>query len=225
MTRAELNEWLEASAWSRLYWARIWRRSEQLDSDGCTAVPDWLEYTCREHDVHFRTHHTLYRVPITWGQSNYAYRVRIQQGSAFAGLRIPYLVDSFGFLSPVSWWRWAVLSVVSWRAWDKKISVEEQARRGLMITLCGPREFAAEFQEQYDRLTKAGHIVLSYNYSDEDTGELLDPLQRRRIDASDEIFVINPGGVIDEQTHAEIEYARTLGVPAVYLEPLPSPPS
>ena len=47
----------------------------------------------------------------------------------------------------------------------------------------------------------------------------LDELHKRKIDMSDEIFVINKDGYIGSSTESEIRYARAHLKEIVYLEP------
>ena len=47
---------------------------------------------------------------------------------------------------------------------------------------------------------------------------MLDEMHRRKIDMSDEIFVINVGGYIGDSTKNEIEYAKRKGKIVKYLE-------
>ena len=47
---------------------------------------------------------------------------------------------------------------------------------------------------------------------------MLDKMHRQKIDLSDEIYVINPGGYIGESTKSEIEYAKRKGKKVSYLE-------
>lgn len=47
---------------------------------------------------------------------------------------------------------------------------------------------------------------------------MLDDMHKRRIDMSDEIFVINKNGYIGESTKSEIEYAMKTGKNVNYLE-------
>lgn len=47
-----------------------------------------------------------------------------------------------------------------------------------------------------------------------------DELHKRKIDLCDEVFVLNVGGYIGESTKSEIEYAKKVGKPIFYLEPL-----
>lgn len=46
-------------------------------------------------------------------------------------------------------------------------------------------------------------------------------LQYQLLDACDEVFVINAGGYVSLQMHAEIEYAKEAGKPVKYLETPP----
>lgn len=50
------------------------------------------------------------------------------------------------------------------------------------------------------------------------TKEMLDDMQKRKIDMADEIFVINVGGYIGASTRSEIEYAIHTGKNVNYLE-------
>ena len=47
---------------------------------------------------------------------------------------------------------------------------------------------------------------------------MLDDMHKRKIDMSDEIFVINVGGYIGESTKSEIEYAKKHNKKVNYLE-------
>lgn len=103
-----------------------------------------------------------------------------------------------------------------------------------VITLCGSTRFKAEFMEMQKRLTLDGNIVISvglFGHSGDNevwenmdegtltkTKEMLDDIHKRKIDMSDEIFVINVGGYIGESTKSEIEYAKRHGKTVRYLE-------
>lgn len=103
-----------------------------------------------------------------------------------------------------------------------------------IITLCGSTSFKKEFMEIQKDLTLKGNIVLSvglFEHSGDNevwenmeegtltkTKEMLDDMHKRRIDLSDEIFVINVGGYIGESTKSEIEYAIKTGKKINYLE-------
>ena len=96
-----------------------------------------------------------------------------------------------------------------------------------VITLCGSTRFKEQFLEAQKRLTLEGNIVISvglFGHSGDDevwtpgTKEMLDNMHKRKIDMSDEVFVINVGGYIGESTRAEIEYALSQGKLVRYLE-------
>ena len=96
-----------------------------------------------------------------------------------------------------------------------------------VITLCGSTKFKDEFLEEQKRLTVVGNIVISvglFGHSGdnevwtENTKEMLDDMHKRKIDMSDEIFVINKGGYIGSSTRSEIEYAIKTNKKVVYME-------
>lgn len=87
-----------------------------------------------------------------------------------------------------------------------------------VITLCGSTKFKDEFIETQERLTLEGNIVISvglFGHADgkyntvitDEVKEMLDDIHKRKIDLSDEIFVINKDGYIGSSTKSEIEYA------------------
>ncbi|MBR3430556.1 MAG: hypothetical protein IKG87_10695 [Clostridia bacterium] len=96
-----------------------------------------------------------------------------------------------------------------------------------VITLCGSTRFKDAFMETQKRLTLDGNIVISvglFGHSGDEevwkpgTKEMLDDMHKRKIDMSDEIFVINVGEYIGESTRTEIEYALSQGKLVRYLE-------
>lgn len=95
-----------------------------------------------------------------------------------------------------------------------------------VITLCGSARFKDDFMKVQKRLSLEGNIVLSLSFFDLDDGEvltkekkdLLDDIHKRKIDMSDEIFVINKGGYIGENTRSEIEYAKMTNKKVNYME-------
>ena len=98
-----------------------------------------------------------------------------------------------------------------------------------VITLCGSTRFKKEFEDTQRKLTLEGNIVLSvglFSHCEENgedwakngTKEMLDDIHKRKIDMSDEIFVINVGGYIGNSTKSEIEYARSKSIPIRYYE-------
>lgn len=103
-----------------------------------------------------------------------------------------------------------------------------------VITLCGSTRFKDQFMEAQKKLTLEGNIVISvglFGHSGDSevwenmdegtltkTKEMLDDIHKRKIDMSDEIFVINVGGYIGDSTRSEIEYALAHSKKVRYLE-------
>ena len=103
-----------------------------------------------------------------------------------------------------------------------------------VITLCGSTKFKDEFLKTQKDLTLKGNIVISvglFGHSGDSevwenmdegtitkTKEMLDDMHKRKIDMSDEIFVINVNGYIGDSTKSEIEYAIKTGKKVNYLE-------
>lgn len=50
------------------------------------------------------------------------------------------------------------------------------------------------------------------------TKEMLDDMHKRKIDMSDEIYVINVGGYIGDSTRSEIQYAEAHGKTVCYYQ-------
>lgn len=103
-----------------------------------------------------------------------------------------------------------------------------------VITLCGSVKFWDEYRRWNAILTLEGNIVFSCGlnlkegYEDitcefEDLDVVkkdLDFIHLRKIDLSDEIFVLNVGGYIGDSTKREITYAESKGKTVKYLESL-----
>lgn len=92
----------------------------------------------------------------------------------------------------------------------------------MKITLCGSAKFESEFKRMNEKLTLAGHVVYSLavypsdkagqkNWYTEVQKKALDAAHKAKIDNSDAIYVIMPGGYIGESTQSEIDYARSRG--------------
>ena len=97
--------------------------------------------------------------------------------------------------------------------------------RPKIITLCGSTRFEAEYKRANAIFTAQGYIVLSVGLVKSDDLDVygtskddLDVLHKRKIEMSDEIFVINKGGYIGVSTESEIKYAEQLNLPINYLE-------
>ena len=95
-----------------------------------------------------------------------------------------------------------------------------------IITLCGSTKFKKDFIRAQKRLTLGGNIVLSVGLFRHADRELISPavkkmlgyMHKRKINLSDEIFVINKNGYIGESTESEIAYAVSQGKKVNYLE-------
>lgn len=98
-----------------------------------------------------------------------------------------------------------------------------------VITLCGSTRFKDEFLKVQKQLTLGGNIVISVGFFEQVDGEykdiitpeikvMFDDMHKRKIDMSDEIYVINKNAYIGESTKCEIEYAIKTGKRVNYLE-------
>jgi hypothetical protein len=98
-----------------------------------------------------------------------------------------------------------------------------------VITLCGSTKFKEEFLKVLQQLTLEGNIVISvgmFGHADDEFGNvvtpeikvMLDDIHKRKIDMSDEIYVINKNGYVGESTKGEIEYSIKNGKRINYLE-------
>lgn len=107
------------------------------------------------------------------------------------------------------------------------------AKRAKVICLCGSTRFTDEMLVKQWELTKQGCIVLSWcalpawYFDGEDKAhigdqegvkEIVDEVHKRKIDISDEVFVLNIGGYIGESTRSEIQYAEQEGKRIRYME-------
>ena len=104
-----------------------------------------------------------------------------------------------------------------------------------VITLCGSSRFKDAFMQVQKRLTLEGNIVLSlglFGHSGDTevwegmdegtitkTKMMLDDIHKRKIDMSDEIFVINVNDYIGDSTKNEIKYAKANGKKVSYYIP------
>ncbi|MGM1048109.1 MAG: hypothetical protein ACQEXX_18475 [Bacillota bacterium] len=84
-----------------------------------------------------------------------------------------------------------------------------------VITLCGSTKFKEQFEQANKYLTLQGNIVITLAFFEQSEGieitkeqaELFGEIHFRKIDMSDEIFVIDVDGYIGNSTKKEIEYA------------------
>ncbi len=93
-----------------------------------------------------------------------------------------------------------------------------------VITLCGSAKFKKEFLAMQQKLTLEGNIVLLPIFFDNETEvaenklQMLKDMHLKKIEMSDEIFVINKNGYIGASTKSEIEYAIKVGKEVSYME-------
>jgi hypothetical protein len=107
------------------------------------------------------------------------------------------------------------------------------------VCLCGSSRFSAAYQQANLRETLAGRIVLTIGCDMRSDADLfvalseqaradlkarLDWLHLRKIDAADEILVLNVDGYIGDSTRREIAYAVTHGKGVRWWEPDSAPP-
>ena len=90
-----------------MYWKAVEVRAAELATDGCSGptLPVRV-FACREHDIHYRTHKTIFGRPVTRKQADVVFRERHQA------------VSWFGYASPMAWWRWAGLRIGGGPSWD-----------------------------------------------------------------------------------------------------------
>lgn len=88
-----------------------------------------------------------------------------------------------------------------------------------VITLCGSTKFKKQFREAEAALTYQGNIVISLGFFEQSENiklslekeNLFKQMHFRKIDMSNEIFVIDVDNYIGESTRNEIEYAKGKG--------------
>ena len=90
------------------YWKKVAHKAIDLESDGCTGVPDFYIECCYEHDIHYRTHKTLEGQDITRAEADKQLRECIQSKS------------KLGIFNPMSWWRWLGVRLGAKTAWEKE---------------------------------------------------------------------------------------------------------
>ena len=92
-----------------------------------------------------------------------------------------------------------------------------------IVCICGSTRFVDEMRAASRELTFAGVIVLAPGEADGPmTGEqkaILDALHLHKIDLSDRLLVVNPGGYVGESTSREIAYAQAAGKPVSFTDP------
>ena len=86
-----------------------------------------------------------------------------------------------------------------------------------VITICGSLKYKDEMMKTAQRLSLDGNCVLTpvYPVGDKKPSEeelkILKEAHFKRIEMSDEIFILNIDGYVGDSTKLEIEYAEKLG--------------
>ena len=96
-----------------------------------------------------------------------------------------------------------------------------------IVTLCGSTRFKEQFEAANKAYTLKGWIVLSVGHyphqeeehTSEDIKADLDQLHLDKIDMSDEVFMINPGGYLGYSAAKELIHAWNTQKTIKYLEP------
>jgi hypothetical protein len=102
---------------SETYWGLVKQRARELKSDGCSCVPDFYVEACYEHDVHYRTHETVYGEPISKAEADATLRSRIV---SMATKNLSWNPKTWGNLTgyPMSLWRWAGVRLFGTHSWE-----------------------------------------------------------------------------------------------------------
>ncbi len=91
-----------------------------------------------------------------------------------------------------------------------------------VVTLCGSVRFATEHLDVHRRLSLEGRVVLlpalPVPGADPSAAEVevLAALHRRKIDMSDRVHIVNPGGYVGRSTASEVAYAEAAGKEVTY---------
>lgn len=100
-------------------------------------------------------------------------------------------------------------------------------QRPRIVCIFGPGDsdiFDQAFAEAIDDETRAGKIVLNAdwyfagNEEEEYDARAQEALLRAKIDIAHEVFVVNPGGMVDSRTRRSIVYAQSHAKHVRYLE-------
>jgi len=93
-----------------------------------------------------------------------------------------------------------------------------------VVAICGSMRFWEAMQQAaWELETKRGYCILpcvmmpeGANVTQQDL-DRLEEAHRKKIDLSDAIYVVNPGGYIGEAVRSEIEYAKSKGKEILFL--------
>lgn len=81
------------------YWDQVRDKAAALGADGCTKATGAYVECCLEHDIHYRTGHTIAGEPITRRAADARFRSCMQSRSRL------------GWYSPMAWARWAAVRI------------------------------------------------------------------------------------------------------------------
>ncbi len=97
-----------------------------------------------------------------------------------------------------------------------------------IVCLCGSGRFQKQFEEAEFNETISGKIVRTIGCNTKDISRntnlshlkpMLDELNKRKIDLSNEVLILNVNGYIGESTKNELNYAKSQHKRIRYLEP------
>lgn len=100
----------------------------------------------------------------------------------------------------------------------------QQRPAGKIITVCGSYRFWDQIQRISEQLALEGNVVLGMTPHvldrplTEEEKSLLGELHLKKIDLSDAVYAVNPGGYMGESLRREVGYARERGKEILWLE-------
>jgi hypothetical protein len=102
-----------------------------------------------------------------------------------------------------------------------------------IVCICGSTRFENETKRMAESLTLAGQVVLMVNCwskkdalheplnpIDEEIKTMLDKIHKQKIRMANYVLVMNINGYWGKSTQSEIDYAKKIGKPVKYIEPL-----
>lgn len=95
------------------FWAEVEHQAKVLNSDGCTAVTDFRIECCWRHDIAYSTGKDVDGLPISKKEADALFRECIQSRSPLRHIGLQKL-------SPMSWIRWAGVSLFGRGIWKNQ---------------------------------------------------------------------------------------------------------
>ena len=86
-----------------------------------------------------------------------------------------------------------------------------------IISICGSMRYYDSMLAVASQLTSKGYIILFPFKSEKLNGELCTVMDHHKIDVSDEVFVVNPGGYFGRDTAYNIRYAASKDKPVSFM--------